>query len=196
MGGVRYRQPPAHQSFFYALPYHFLKQPPEHLPKRGFPPPQLADRAVIRHPFIQINTKIPAKRVAVRAPLLNLPLRGDTVQKAYQQILYYDHRVNGRTAILPAVQVGRFLIDEAQIQLCFQFPQKMILWHQVFYRYHVIFQLHPLAPFASNYIIFPATLGLFCQQTQVETHFQPILGAKIVLYCRLIVIIDGGWRVV
>ena len=31
---------------------------------------------------------------------------------------------------------------------------------------------------------------------QLETHFQPILGAKIMLNRRLIVIIDGRWRVV
>ena len=37
---------------------------------------------------------------------------------------------------------------------------------------------------------------LLCQQAQLETHFQPILRAKIVLYCCLIVIIDGSWRVV
>ena len=32
--------------------------------------------------------------------------------------------------------------------------------------------------------------------SQLETHFQPILGAKIVLNRRLIVIIDGRWGVV
>ena len=74
MRGVRFRQPPARQPFFYALPYHFLKQTTKHFPKCGFPPLQLADRAVVRHSFIQINTKIPAKRVAIRAPLLNLTL--------------------------------------------------------------------------------------------------------------------------
>ena len=47
-----------------------------------------------KHPhqeFIQINTKLPTKCVAVRAPLLNLPIRRNAVQKAYQQILYPDH---------------------------------------------------------------------------------------------------------
>ena len=74
MNGVCHRQTSAHQPLFYALPYHFLKQATKHFPKCGFPPLQLADRAVVRHSFIQINTKIPAKRVAVRAPLLNLTL--------------------------------------------------------------------------------------------------------------------------
>ena len=103
MGGIRHRQPSAHQPLLYALPHHFLKQSPEHFPERGVPPPQLADRAVIRHPLIQVNAKIPTERIAVRVPLLNLPLRRDAVQKAQQQIFYHDQRVDGQTAKLPAV---------------------------------------------------------------------------------------------
>lgn len=57
--------------------------------------------------------------------------------------------VDGRTAILPAVQMCRFLIGECQIQHCFQLPQEMILWHQISCRYHVIFQLHSLASIIS-----------------------------------------------
>ena len=32
--------------------------------------------------------------------------------------------------------------------------------------------------------------------SRLETHYQPVLGAEIILYCRLIVIIDGRWGVV
>ena len=56
MSGDCHRQPSAHQPLFYALPYHFLEQPSEHFPKRRLPPPQLADRAVVRNPFKETVT--------------------------------------------------------------------------------------------------------------------------------------------
>ena len=100
MGGVRRHQASAGKAHINALLRHPLKQPPEYLPKGRFPPPQLADRAVIRHSFIQINAKIPTKGHVCPNALLNLPLRGNATQKARQHVLYHDHRVNGRPAIL------------------------------------------------------------------------------------------------
>ena len=103
MGGVRCHELSAHKPFLHALPHHFLKQTAKHLPKRGLPTPQLADCAVVRHSFIQVNAKIPPKCVAVCAPLLNLPFRWDAVQKTYQQIFYDHHRVDGRPAVSSTV---------------------------------------------------------------------------------------------
>ena len=47
-----------------------------------------------------------------------------------------------------------------------QLPQKMFLWYQVFYRYHVQLHLHTPAPFCLLYHTFIMMLGI-CQQTQV-----------------------------
>ena len=100
MGGVCCHQSSAGKAHINALLRHPLKQPPEYLPKCRFPPPKLGDRAVVRHPFIQINTKIPTKGHVCPNALLNLPLQGNAIQKACQHVLYHDHRVNGWTAIL------------------------------------------------------------------------------------------------
>ena len=43
-------------------------------------------------------------------PHLDLPLRGDAVQKNQQQVFYHHDRVDGRTAIPLAVQVSRLFM--------------------------------------------------------------------------------------
>ena len=87
---------PLTRPFFHALPYHFLRQTAEYLPKCGLPPQRLANRTVIRHSFIQSYPEMPTKHVAVRAPRLDLPLRGDAVQESQQQVFCHHHRVYGR----------------------------------------------------------------------------------------------------
>ncbi|WP_411338157.1 helix-turn-helix domain-containing protein [Enterocloster lavalensis] len=63
--------------------------------------------------------------------------------------------------------MGCFFMNEGQVQRGFQFSQKVSLWDQIFYRYHVQLQLHSHPPLRSffHYIIFPALRGL-CQQPQ------------------------------
>lgn len=56
---------------------------------------------------------------------------------------FYTIAVYGRTAVLPAVQGGRFFIHKRQIQCCLQLPKEVFLRHQILYRYHVQLQLHP-----------------------------------------------------
>ena len=79
MGGVGDRQPPAHQPFLDALPYHFFKQSPKYLPEGRLAPPQLRDGAVIRHPVKQIQPQVPPQGYVSLDPLLDLPLRGNHI---------------------------------------------------------------------------------------------------------------------
>ena len=168
MGRVGGCQPPADQTFPDALTHHFLKQPTENLAERRLATAQLRDGAVVRYPVKKIQTQIPPQSHICLDALLNLPLRWDAVQVSYQQILHQHHWVDGRAAVPAAIQAGCFFLYEGQIQCGFQFSQKVSLWNQIFYRYHVQFQLHshpPLRSF-SHYIIFPALSGL-CQQPQI-----------------------------
>lgn len=142
MGGIRSYQSSTGQPLGDTLPYHLLKQTTEDLAKARLPPPQLADGAVIRHPVKQIQPQIPPQGYIRLDPLLDLTLGRYSVQKAHQQIFHQHHRVDGRPPIPPAVQVSRFLIDKAKIQYRIQFPQKMALWYQIFYRHHMELQLH------------------------------------------------------
>ena len=73
---------------------------------------------------------------------------------------------------ITVVQMGCFFTDEGQVQRVFQFSQEMSFCYQIFYRYHLQFQLHshpPLRSF-SHYIIFPVISGL-CQQPQSVSRF-------------------------
>ena len=103
---------------------------------------------MVWYPVKQIQTQIPPQSHICLDALFDLPLRGNAVQKAHQQILHQHHRVDGRAAISAVVQMGCFFTDEGQVQPGFQFSQKMSLWDQIFYRYHVQFQLHSHPPIA------------------------------------------------
>ena len=81
MGGIRDSQPSADQTGGDALPHYFLKQPPEYLPKAGFPPPQLTDRAVVRYPVKQIQGPRYQRSAHPSDALLDLPLRGNAIQE-------------------------------------------------------------------------------------------------------------------
>ena len=74
MGGVCPHQPPAGQPLGDALPHDLLKQPTKYLAEGRLPPPQLADRAVVRHPFKQIQSQIPPQGHVRLDALLDLPL--------------------------------------------------------------------------------------------------------------------------
>ena len=148
MGRVSGCQPPADQNFLDALTHHFLKQPAEYLAERRLALAQLRDGTVVRHPVKQIQTQIPPQSHICLDALLNLPLRWDAVQVSYQQILHQHHWVDGRAAVPAAIQAGCFFLYEGQIQCGFQFSQKVSLWNQIFYRYHVQLQLHSHHPTA------------------------------------------------
>ena len=172
MGRVGGCQPPADQTFLNALTHHFLKQPTENLAERRLAPAQLRDGAVVRYPVKQIQTQIPPQSHIRLDTLFDLPFRWDPVQVSYQQIFYQHNRVNCRAAIPAVVQMGCFFTDEGQVQRVFQFSQEMSFCYQIFYRYHLQFQLHshpPLRSF-SHYIIFPVISGL-CQQPQSVSRF-------------------------
>ena len=112
---------------------------------------------VVWYPVKEIQSQIPPQSHICLDTLFDLPFRWDSVQISYQQIFYQHNRVNCWAAISVVVQMGCFFTDEGQVQCGFQFPQKVSLWDQIFYRYHVQLQLHfhPSLRFLSHYIIFP-----------------------------------------
>lgn len=64
-------------------------------------------------PAVAATSKtIPTKGHVCPNALFNLPLRGNATQKARQHVLYHDHRVNGRPAILLIVSMSRFFVDK------------------------------------------------------------------------------------
>ena len=149
MGRVGGCQPPADQTFPDALTHHFLKQPTENLAERRLATAQLRDGAVVRYPVKQIQTQIPPQGHIRLDTLLDLPFRWNAVQVSYQQIFYQHNRVDRWAAISAVVQMSCFFMDEGQVQRGFQFSQKVSLWNQIFYRYHVQLQLHSHRPLIS-----------------------------------------------
>src|SRR5699024_3761913 len=76
MGGIRDSQPSADQTGGDALPHYFLKQPPEYLPKAGFPPPQLTDRAVVRYQDRK-STRLNSSHVSISYAVFCLKKKND-----------------------------------------------------------------------------------------------------------------------
>lgn len=99
---------------------------------------------MIRHPVEEVETQVPAQGDVGLDASLDLPLRRDAVQETHQQILHGDHRVDGRAAIFFAVKRGCFLVNEGQIQRCFQLSEEVLPGHQILNRYHVHRQMHPI----------------------------------------------------
>ena len=66
MGGIRRRQPPAHQAPLHALTHHFLEQPPEYLPKTRLSPEPF--------PRIQTTNPVPLPASVKSVPPASNPL--------------------------------------------------------------------------------------------------------------------------
>ena len=143
MGGIRHRQPSAHQTFFHTLAHHFLEQTPEHLPKRRLPPPQLADRTVVWHSkemqlkyhMVTIEDLVPENHF-----LRKLEAALD-LSFVYEETAHLYSRRYGRAPIDPVVMVKYLLLgflygipSERQIEvrcadssLPFQLLQSLLL---------------------------------------------------------------------
>ena len=126
MGRIRTDHTPADKTFFNILANNLFEQPPEHLAEGRFPAAQLRDGAVVRYAVEEVEAQVPAQGDVGLDAALDLSLRRDAVQETHQQILHNDHRVNGRTAVFFAVKRGCFLVNEGQIQRCFQLSEEVL----------------------------------------------------------------------